>query len=137
MAIKLDMSKTFDHLEWPFITATLKAMGFHPHFIELIQQCIEIVSYSVIVGGQTYGYFKPARGIRQGDPLSPFLFVIAMESFLQLLEHARNQGFIHGVHISRHSPSISSLFFADDVLLFSKEDEHHACTNSSMSFCEV
>ncbi|WOL11542.1 hypothetical protein Cni_G20305 [Canna indica] len=51
-----------------------------------------------------------------------------MESFHQMLEHARNQGFIHGVHISRRSPSISSLFFADDVLLFSKADKHHAQT---------
>ncbi|WOL11501.1 hypothetical protein Cni_G20264 [Canna indica] len=100
-------------------------MGFHQHFIELIQQCTQTVSYSVLVGGQPYGYFKPTRGIRQGDPLSLFLFILAMEGFNQLLYNAEINDTICEVQISRHSPKITSIFFTDDVLLFCKVEAQH------------
>ncbi|WOL20029.1 hypothetical protein Cni_G28831 [Canna indica] len=126
MEIKLDMSKAFDRLEWPFVIASLNRMGFHPHFTELILQCINSVSYSILIGGQPHGFFKPTRGLRQGDPLSLFLFVIAMEGFNQLLTHECNNGSLRGVQISRHSSPISFLFFVEDVLIFCKAVVHQA-----------
>ncbi|WOL04692.1 hypothetical protein Cni_G13414 [Canna indica] len=128
MTIKLDMSKAFDRLEWPCLIAILQALGFHANFIEIIKQCTQTVSYSVLVSGKTYGSFIPSRGLHQGDPLSPFLFVIAMEGFNLLLEKARIEQQLRGVQINRRCSEISSLPFADDVLLFSKADAHHATT---------
>ena len=120
MAIKLDMSKAYDRVEWGYLKALMLKMGFHKKWVDLIMAGISSVSYSVLVNGAPSGFIKPSRGIRQGDPLSPYLFLLCTEGFLALLRYAAHHGDLHGVSCSRNGPSITHLLFADNSLLFCK-----------------
>lgn len=120
MAIKLDLSKAFDRLEWPFIIVVFKKLGFSDDWCQLILQCINTISYSVLINGSLGEVFFPSRGIRQGDCLSPYIFILCMEVLSQLLLKGESDNLIQGFKIRNNSPSISHLFFADDCMLFSK-----------------
>ncbi|WJX95854.1 hypothetical protein P8452_77123 [Trifolium repens] len=80
--------------------------------------CVESVDYSVIVNGSTVGPIIPGRGLRQGDPLSPYLFIICAEGLSTLIRQVDARGDIHGAKICRNAPIISHLLFADDCFLF-------------------
>ncbi|CAN0846303.1 LINE-1 retrotransposable element ORF2 protein [Linum grandiflorum] len=117
-ALKLDMEKAFDRVEWELIYHSLDALGFPPKFSAWIKACISTVSYSINLNGKRCGFFKPSRGLRQGDPLSPLLFAICSEVLSRLFHKAIEQHSLRGIKISRHSPAISHLFFADDSFIF-------------------
>ena len=118
--MKLDMSKAYDRVEWIFIEKMLTKLGFSQQWVKKIMKCVTSVNYSFQVNGQIYGKVFPSRGLRQGDPLSPYLFLICAEGFSALLRQAENRSDILGLKIARNAPSISHLFFADDSLLFLK-----------------
>ncbi|XP_026434569.1 uncharacterized protein LOC113332110 [Papaver somniferum] len=120
MAIKLDLSKAFDRLEWTFIVSVFKCLGFSEDWCQMIYQCISIVSYSVLVNGSPGEWFFLSRDIRQGDCLSPYIFIICMEVLSQLIIKAEHDNLIQGFKFSNDRPTISHLFFADDCMLFSK-----------------
>ncbi|XP_056690230.1 uncharacterized protein [Spinacia oleracea] len=120
-ALKLDMEKAYDRIEWDFLWAALYALGFPDKWITWIKACVTTVSYSLKINGSTTHHFLPSRGIRQGDPLSPYLFLICMEVFIFMLSQSStlpNSGI--GIRIAPLTPKIPCLLFADDSLLFVK-----------------
>ena len=118
MALKLDMSKAYDRVEWGFLKQVMLKMGFHSQWMSLIMECNSTISYSLLINGEPTGNIIPSRGLRQGDPISPYLFLLCAEGLNGLLNKAASQGDIHGVSISRRGPKLTHLFFADDSLLF-------------------
>lgn len=119
-ALKLDMSKAYDRVEWGFLEAVMVKMGFPLKFVGLVLNCVSSVSYSVLLNGKPTRCFRPSRGIRQGDPISPYLFLLCAEALSVLIRRAEEEGRFSGISISRGGPQISHLFFADDSLLFAK-----------------
>ncbi|CAJ2638124.1 unnamed protein product [Trifolium pratense] len=120
MALKLDMSKAYDRIEWTFVKATLNSMGFPCKLVDLIMKCICTVSYQILINGQPSKLFTPERGLRQGDPLSPYLFILCADVLSGLVKKQAETGSMHGIQIARQAPKISHLFFADDSLLFAR-----------------
>ncbi|KAL0012182.1 hypothetical protein SO802_007290 [Lithocarpus litseifolius] len=120
LAVKLDMSKAFDRVEWVFIEKVMERLSFHEKWIGMIMQCISTVSYSILINGVAYGCIMPTRGIRQGDPLSPYLFLLCAEGFSSMICQAVRRQLLSGVSICRGCPMVTHLFFADDSLLFCK-----------------
>ena len=118
MAVKLDMSKAYDWVEWPYLEASLRKMGFHEKWITLMMMCVKTVSYSVLINGEPKGKIVPSRGLWQGDPIFPYLFLLCVEGFSAMLKKEEEEGYIKGVAVSRGAPSISHLFFADDSIIF-------------------
>ncbi|XP_030479464.2 uncharacterized protein LOC115696715 [Cannabis sativa] len=118
VGLKLDMEKAFDRVEWDFLIAILQHFQFPPKFINLIYQCVSTVSIRFKVNGSITNAIYPSRGIRQGDPLSPYLFLLCSEGLSAALKYQERVGLLRGISISRHAPQISHLLFADDTLLF-------------------
>ncbi|XP_035546735.1 uncharacterized protein LOC118348703 [Juglans regia] len=105
-------------VEWDFIEAIMTKMDFPGHWIHITKSCLSSVSYSVLVNGEPQEKFAPSRGLRQGDPLSPYLFILCAEGLSSLLKHAEACGNLTPVTIGRGPIKVSHLFFADDSLLF-------------------
>lgn len=101
-------------------------LGFGASMVELIMRCISSVSYSILFNGFPSTKFTPSRGLRQGDPISPFLFLICADGLSSMLRKAEASKAIHGVRICRQVDPISHLFFADDTLLFTRASETEA-----------
>lgn len=120
MALKLDMSKAYDQIEWVFLELVLQKLGFAATWIHLVMKCVSSISYSLIINGVPQPSFRPTQGIRQGDPISPYLFILCTKALSYLLNNAEASGFITGLPIKRNCLNINHLIFADDSLLFYK-----------------
>ncbi|GLT67788.1 hypothetical protein SLA2020_400720 [Shorea laevis] len=92
MAVKIDMEKAFDKMEWNFLLAILSKLGFSPKWITWLRICITSSSFSILLNGSSHGLFSPARGLRQGDPLSPFLFILGTEVLSRLFHQQESLG---------------------------------------------
>jgi hypothetical protein len=127
VALKLDISKAYDRMDWNYLRAVLHKMGFNSRWIHWMCMSVESVDYSVLVNGNQVGPIIPGRGLRQGDPLSPYLFIICAEGLSALIKDVESRGILTGIKVCRHAPSVSHLLFADDCFLFFKaiEDQVH------------
>ncbi|KAG7579708.1 Reverse transcriptase domain [Arabidopsis thaliana x Arabidopsis arenosa] len=117
-ALKIDISKAFDSVQWSFLVNILKAFNIPETFIHWIELCIGTASFSVQVNGELAGFFRSNRGLRQGCSLSPYLFVICMNVLSRMLDKAVVDKKI-GYHPRCKNMSLTHLCFADDILVFS------------------
>ena len=120
MAVKVDLEKAYNRLELSFIHKVLQALRFPHNIIKLIKSCILTSSLSMLVNGCTLEEFNPSRGIRQGDPLSPYLFIMCMEYLGCLIEEKCSKDLWCPLKASHGNIKISHLFFAYDLILFAK-----------------
>ncbi|KAL0294577.1 UNVERIFIED_CONTAM: Retrovirus-related Pol polyprotein from type-1 retrotransposable element R2 [Sesamum radiatum] len=121
-ALKVDIRKTYDTVEWDFFRAALTLFGFPEQFIRWIVECVTTPSFSVCLNGAPHGFFKGARGLLQGDPMSPYLFVLVMEVLTLLLQQRIEQIGGFSYHWKCEGVQLFQLGFADDLLLFSKAE---------------
>lgn len=126
MAVKTDMSKAYDIVEWSFIEVLLERMGFERQWIRWIMSCVSTVSFSVLINGASHGFIKPERGLRQGDPLSPFLFILCAEALVNCLNQVETEGRLTGIKLATSGPAVHHLLFADDSLLMCKASVEEA-----------
>lgn len=116
-ALKLDMRKAYDRIEWSFLEAVPCKMGFAPRWTQLLMTCLRMVSYSILINGQPQGHIVPICGLKQGDPLSLYFFILCAEAMSSMLHQATREGGITDIPIIRGSTRVNHLFFADDRLL--------------------
>ena len=138
MAIKVDLEKAYDRLEWSFVYVVLQAFHFPPNLIKVIMSYVTSTRISILFNGGALEPFKPLRGLRQGDPISPYLFILCMEFLGHLIEEKCVNGDWVPLKASQENIGISHLFFADDLILFVKV-EKKACEAISEllnKFCE-
>ncbi|KAL5775011.1 hypothetical protein ACOSP7_012568 [Xanthoceras sorbifolium] len=117
-AIKLDMSKAYDRVEWGFLEFIMKKLGFPNHFRSLVMDSVSTSKLSFLVNGKSVGEVSPHRGLRQGCPLSPYLFLLCAEALSTLIKGNESNGQSLGMRCCRGSPLVSHLFFADDSIVF-------------------
>ena len=110
-AIKLDISKAYDIVEWAFLEAMMRKLGFQEEWIRLIMMCVMTVSYSVLINGKPKGKIILTRGLRQGDPISSYLFLLCAKGLTAMLLRDEREGLISGISMCRGVPRISHLLF--------------------------
>uniref|UniRef100_A0A803QQ69 Reverse transcriptase n=1 Tax=Cannabis sativa TaxID=3483 RepID=A0A803QQ69_CANSA len=118
MALKLDMSKAYDRVEWDFLAEMMKCLGYDDRWIAKVMGCVTTVTFSILLNGEARGHIVPKRGLRQGDPLSPFLFLICSEGLSCLLNEASRANKIHGLRFGTMEKRLTHLLYADDSLIF-------------------
>ncbi|KAH0658710.1 hypothetical protein KY289_027458 [Solanum tuberosum] len=123
---KLDIEKAYDHVNWKYLMKILEMMGFGQKWMNWIMFCISTINFSVLINGLPAGFFSSQRGLRQGDPLSPFLFLITMEGLNSMIKTTNTRGWLKGFDVSRDgagSLEVTHLQYADDTLIFCGVEE--------------
>ena len=139
MAIKIDLEKAYDRLKWSFIRDILALFKFPNHLTSLIMSCVSTSFISVLYNGGALEPFLPSRGIRQGDPLSPYLFILCMEVLGAFITEKCVSMLWDPIKASREGLAFSHLFFAEDLVLFAKVDRKNCLAVRDVldSFCSL
>jgi hypothetical protein len=127
-AVKLDMVKAYDRVEWVFLERMLLKLGFAQQWVGVIMRCISSVRFSVKLNGGLSEPFLPMRGLRQGDPISPYLFLFCVEGFSVLLKEAQRERELQGVKFGADGPHVTHLLFADDSVVFLEASQRSMVT---------
>ncbi|GLT31654.1 hypothetical protein SLA2020_063760 [Shorea laevis] len=138
-AMKIDLEKAYDRIEWSFLECVLRDVGIPESWISLIMFCVSTSSFSLLWNGEKTEPFTPRRGLRQGDPLSPYLFVLCLDKLSQMIENATRTKQWNPFRITRKGPSLCHLFFADDLVFFGKATINNMRTlmDCLQSFCNI
>lgn len=121
MDIKLDMNNAYDRVEWGFLSSVMDKMG-SAKCINTIMGYLSSASLSILINGHPTKFFRPSRGLRQGCPLSPYLFLLCSQALSTLLKGRVHFGGLRGITCARQAPEITHDFFTDDTLLFGQAD---------------
>ena len=133
--MKLDFEKAYDTLSWDSVDNVLREMGFGVKWRRWIEACITTPRVSILFNGNPCKPFKMGRGVRQGDPLSPFLFVLVAEVLNKLLMKAESIGLFRGLKVGRRGEIVTHLQFADDTLLFCEANEEYLRNIKNILLC--
>ncbi|KAJ9542514.1 hypothetical protein OSB04_029020 [Centaurea solstitialis] len=117
-AFKIDLRKAYDTVDWDYMSTMLHGFGFHPVLCKWISEMLNTSSFSIALNGETFGFFKGARGLRQGDPISPYLFTLVMEGFSMILKQCIAEAMSFSFHQGCEKMNITHLCFADDLFVF-------------------
>ena len=126
MSLNLDMSKAYDRVEWNFLKEMLLTLGFEDKLVSLFMNCVTSSRYTINHSGKEFGLILPKRGIRQGDPLSSYMFLICMEGLTALVNEYERRRLLTGIKVARGAPVLTHMFFADDSYIYSKANEETA-----------
>ncbi|KAJ9708595.1 hypothetical protein PVL29_000566 [Vitis rotundifolia] len=119
VVFKIDFKKAYDHVSWDFLDHVLEKKGFSPRWRKWMRGCLSSVSFVVLVNGNAKGWVKAFRGLRQGDPLSPFLFTLVADVLSRMLLRVDERNALEGFRVGRNITMVSHLQFADDTIFFS------------------
>ncbi|KAG7558925.1 Ribonuclease H-like superfamily [Arabidopsis thaliana x Arabidopsis arenosa] len=139
MLLKLDLEKAYDRIRWDFLEETLEVAGFSTEWVSRIMACVSKPAMSLLFNGEKTDSFIPARGLRQGDPLSPYLFVLCLERLCHQIEAAVDRREWKPITVSRGGPKLSHICFADDLILFAEASVAHVRVVRSVleTFCKA
>jgi hypothetical protein len=118
---KLDLEKAYNHVNWNFLMYLMERCGFGAKWRNWVQFCISLVRFSVLINGTPCGFFPSSKGLRQGDSLSPLLFVLVMEALSRLMDRVVARGYLEGFSMDNSNVSdlkVSHMLFSDDTLVF-------------------
>lgn len=121
--LKIDLKKAYDSIDWGFLKDLLSALHFPEKFIAIVMECISSPKFSLNLNGGLHGYFAGCRGLRQGDPMSPLLFVLVMDYFTRLMQYVGMKKEFK-FHNRCRGLKLNHLCFADDLMVFSHGDAH-------------
>ena len=135
LCFKVDYEKVYDSVRWDFLFDMLQKLGFHSKWVRWVRGCLESSSISMLVNGSPTEEFKPSRGLRQGDPMAPFLFLVVAEGLVGLVRQASKQNMLTGVKVGRREIECSMLQFADDTLFLCEDSFLNVFTIKTILRC--
>ncbi|KAJ4789072.1 RNA-directed DNA polymerase (reverse transcriptase)-related family protein [Rhynchospora pubera] len=136
---KCDLSKAFDRMNWVFIFRVLAIYGFPGMYIEWIKACVTTARFSILFNGKADGFIEPKRGLRQGCALSPYLFILCMDVLSRMLDFYAGREYISGIRVARSAPKLTSIMFADDLVIFGEASVQQATRTQEILdiFCQM
>lgn len=132
MAMKHDVHKAYDWVEWSFFRKVLFHFGSIETWINRVMQCMTTINYSILINSVPSVLFSPSRELRQRDSLSPYIFLSVTQALSSLIANSKNLGLFEGLKLTRHVPVITHILFANDTLLFGVASKEKAMTFSKI-----
>jgi len=135
MCLKVDYEKAYDSVSWVFLLNMLQRLGFHRRWITWIKGCLESANVSVLVNGSPTSEFNVTRGLRQGDPLAPFLFIVVAKGLSGLVRQTIKANLLVGIKVGRKEVEASVLQFANDTLFLCEDSYYNVFTIKAILRC--
>ena len=116
--LKIDMSKAYNRVEWPFLRNMMLKLGFHVSWVDLVMKCVTIMHYCTSHKGQDLGPILPERGLLHGGPIPPYMFILCVEGLSCLLQNRERRGLVHGCQVAPENPQ-SHIYFLSTTTIYS------------------